>query len=426
MADPTQPARDFVKSMVSSVVPDNSPLALSNDDTLTPEARAKLEEANKKEAEAAVLKSEATLETDRQPAQGVEFVPSPLVQAPQAGQIQPNTNLSVNPQIKQGFQEERSAYQDQVPALEQNMQLGQQQAQALSIPGQAELEAEKRAQEIQDSMKKAQEERAAMKIEPKSYFEGKSTWQKIIGGVGLFLSSFSEQGHKTAMAAIDSEINRDIERQKAAMDSKDKDIANKQTSYKYYYDKFKDEKTARILAKREAMEAVKFRAEHIANVTTSKTAAAKALGGAGKAQAEIDQLNKDAEIRMAKIGNKSGLGGLSGEQQKRYDLANEGMLAAREMQGALAKGGNTFSIVGDNDFTFARKRFVEALGRMNSGGVIGDDEVKNFESMLPTAKDSPAMQKKKMAYAVYQMGARLKTLGVDPSADKKQFGFKAN
>lgn len=105
---------------------------------------------------------------------------------------------------------------------------------------------------------------------------------------------------------------------------------------------------------------------------------------------------------------------LNAEERKRLDSASMGLAAVKDMGDALASGTNTFSLIGDNDFTAARMRFEEAIGRMQSGGAINNDEAARFRKMAPTFSDSDEMQQKKIAEIYREMALRVKSLGANP------------
>ncbi len=88
-----------------------------------------------------------------------------------------------------------------------------------------------------------------------------------------------------------------------------------------------------------------------------------------------------------------------------------GLNAVQEMTEALKGGSNTFSLVGDNDFTLARRNFEEALGRMQSGGAINSEEASRFAKMAPGPMDSAEMQAKKLNGLAAEMALRLQNLG---------------
>lgn len=112
---------------------------------------------------------------------------------------------------------------------------------------------------------------------------------------------------------------------------------------------------------------------------------------------------------------------LGAEGKARLDNARAGFSAVQNMMKALDEGQNTFSAVGDNDFTMSRSIFEEALGRMQSGGAITKDEENRFKKMAPTITDSKEMQKKKLQMLTEEMRSRMGTLGFSP----EEFGLAA-
>ncbi|MDQ3230508.1 MAG: hypothetical protein M3Q07_01715 [Pseudobdellovibrionaceae bacterium] len=143
---------------------------------------------------------------------------------------------------------------------------------------------------------------------------------------------------------------------------------------------------------------------------------------ADRAQANADREFglKEKELNIKKSGTKK----LSGEEQKRLDSAGMALAGIQGMRQALAKGDNTFSPVGDNDFTVWRRDFEEGLGRMQSGGAITDDEAERFRDSAPTWKDSAEMKQKKLAKLEAEMGARIRGLGADPEQSLAERGVK--
>jgi hypothetical protein len=98
------------------------------------------------------------------------------------------------------------------------------------------------------------------------------------------------------------------------------------------------------------------------------------------------------------------------DERKRFDNVQMGLKALDLMETALKEGQNTVSMMGDNDFTVGAREFEEALGRMQSGGAIQEDEAKRFRAMLPSWSDSAEMQSKKLKRARAEMQARMGTL----------------
>src|SRR3990167_267927 len=127
--------------------------------------------------------------------------------------------------------------------------------------------------------------------------------------------------------------------------------------------------------------------------------------------ADLIEKRKAAEFAKTPEGRLKGLN--SGDKQ-RLDNAKLGLVSVQGMADALANGQNTFSPLGDNDYTQQRALFEEALGRMQSGGAISKEEESRFKSMAPTWRDSPEIQQKKLAQLQTEMQSRLGTLGFKP------------
>ena len=155
-------------------------------------------------------------------------------------------------------------------------------------------------------------------------------------------------------------------------------------------------------------------------------AMAKSPIAAAQAQKGIDALRyqkqKDAatvQVALAKAGKDKGL---DASGKVRYDAAKEALDNVRKMKkilfnGKSRTGANTFSVVGDNDYTLAQNKFAENYGRMQSGGVVGDEERKEFKGFTPGVKDTAKMQLSKLDTLEQELIGRLQTLGKgDPDA----------
>lgn len=119
-----------------------------------------------------------------------------------------------------------------------------------------------------------------------------------------------------------------------------------------------------------------------------------------------DQLADDKRRREERLADSR----LSVEMTQRLDNSEMGAKAVEDMSSALEKGDWTFSIWGDNNFTEARTRFEEALGRMQSGGAITDEEADRFRRMAPTARDSNEMQQLKLKNLRDEFAKRIRTI----------------
>lgn len=295
MADPTQPLRDKISSALRSAIPESSPLAQSL-------------EAEKKQDEVDRINTEMK---QAQPVQAVSnhpqvaFVPQVApVATPVSNQVSggPAQSLDFNAdlprELRGGLNEQRQAYQQEAQAYQQ---AGQEIAQIESQMGaeaQAEIDARQQAEDTEKELSKEIEERSRMRLEPKNFFSGKNTWQKIMSGLGLYLSSFSKEGAARFAEAVDRDIELDLKAQESAINAKDKSIADKQTLVKQYFDKYKDLRAARLMARADAFAMVKARAEFAANKAKSQAAAGAATQAIGLAEAEMVKARQAAVAQL--------------------------------------------------------------------------------------------------------------------------------
>ncbi|MEZ0392073.1 MAG: hypothetical protein ACAH59_07665 [Pseudobdellovibrionaceae bacterium] len=134
--------------------------------------------------------------------------------------------------------------------------------------------------------------------------------------------------------------------------------------------------------------------------------------------ARLEDLNRRAAETKEKAAHEKTPEGriakLTGDKVKRFDEAKMGLAAVNGMAAALDSGNNTFSPVGDNDFTRNSSLFEEAIGRMQSGGAIGVEEAKRFKALRPTMWDSPEQQRAKLVNLQNEFAGRIQTLGFQP------------
>jgi hypothetical protein len=133
------------------------------------------------------------------------------------------------------------------------------------------------------------------------------------------------------------------------------------------------------------------------------------------AQQQLTELQRKADAEAAKLTPEGRLKALAGTDKQRLDNAKLGLTSIQGMADALlAKDENTFSLWGDNNFTQQSTLFEEALGRMQSGGAITEEEAERFRRMRPTFRDEPDIQRKKLVQLQSEFQSRLGTLGFAP------------
>lgn len=150
----------------------------------------------------------------------------------------------------------------------------------------------------------------------------------------------------------------------------------------------------------------------------SAKAAAAAKEKAFDQQLKLRELAIKEREAQQKGAETSGLQGrlakLSGEKAGRLDNSKAALIGVLGMKKALGEGQNTFSLVGENDFTMASNIFEEMLGRMQSGGQISQQERASFQALRPTIRDSKDIQDKKLAQLENMMRSRMQTIGFAP------------
>lgn len=175
-------------------------------------------------------------------------------------------------------------------------------------------------------------------------------------------------------------------------------------------------KTGADISKSEAdTEQTKFKTANVMPLEIEKTKADILKTGAETKKINSELLGPgggDLNKRLAKLPT---------ESRQRLDNSRMGLQAVIGMGKALEGGQNTFSLVGDNDFTQQRALFEEALGRMQSGGAIGKGEEARFKAMAPKLTDTPEMRQKKITELQQEMITRMQTLGFKP----EEFGIQA-
>lgn len=118
------------------------------------------------------------------------------------------------------------------------------------------------------------------------------------------------------------------------------------------------------------------------------------------AQGRKDMLAQQAYDRKQKADDrKQKADELNAGDSKFLTQVQSGSTAVDDMGAALKNGDNTFSLIGDNDFTRNARVASEMYGRLQSGGAINKDEEERFMSMLPKVTDSAEQQQKKLVQA---------------------------
>jgi hypothetical protein len=134
--------------------------------------------------------------------------------------------------------------------------------------------------------------------------------------------------------------------------------------------------------------------------------------------AEAQKRKREAEEQEFKKSPRGRLQNMSATDKQRFDNVVGSLEAITGMEKAYKQGDNTFSLIGDNDYTRSRSIFEEMLGRMQSGGQINAEERASFRKLAPTALDSTDQQIKKLNDMRRLMEQRYSTFGFDKAQAK--------
>lgn len=258
--------------------------------------------------------------------------------------------------------------------------------------------------ETQRAVAKVDEEIAAIGPQQLSdYFNQGSIWQKLLAGIslgvgGYYSGAYGRENPALAILTKEAEGNREL--RKLKQDERSKIMAAQADllakKLKAYEDDPSRNPMARLKMQEVRLGLDKLRADTTKSLADAELSRIKArVEGAGTSgNAKLQKLPQETKVKIA--------------------FAREGLDAVNQIAKALESGVNTFSLVGDNEYTLAREYFTQALGRMNSGGVITKDEEAAFQRALPKVTDTKDIQRKKLLATQAQMANRLRVYGVEP------------
>lgn len=397
MADPTQPLRDSLGNIISNLIPENSPLAQSGSSAAKPQPQ-------------------------REPAVTQEQIPTAPVEAPAnyVSQVKPQDRAvstpSIQPITTSGIEEVANQEATQVSkatdiAEQESIKLEQQRLKKEEEFLQKESEAKNKLATAEQAVKD-------FTFDNRSLWDKSSTGQKVLLAISAFLSSASQQGAQAFRDSVQNSIEQDLAAQREKLLTLKEGAKTQETLLGQLRNQFANEKEAMLAAESLIYKKMGNKLSAIAQSSQSKMMAEKAKIGAQEAY------NASLLAQQKLISERQNVSAkpLSAEAQQRYDNATMALKGVQEMRKALKAGQNTFSVIGDNEFTIGSQNFVEGLGRMQSGGAIGAEEQKRFENMRPKATDSAAIQMKKLDQAEKELRDRINAL---KPAETTQDYFKA-
>jgi len=137
-----------------------------------------------------------------------------------------------------------------------------------------------------------------------------------------------------------------------------------------------------------------------------------------QAMNEQDLALKRQELGLKALQNTPGSKPMSAEEMKRFDNISMALQAAKDARDNWGNGQRN-TLLKDNPYTIALRRWTEAIGRLQSGGAIGEKEGAQFRALLPTLTDElagtdEATIQMKFDQAMSEMQNRLNTMGKNP------------
>jgi hypothetical protein len=353
-ADPTAANRAAVGNFLTGLLPSGSPLKKSIEASKAEAKAAELEaqaQAQRAKAAEEIAAQEAAMMSQGAPA---EIAPVPIKQAdrlPATQSVMPSQVPSPLPYSSQFLSPGLAA------EAKSQEQLGSDQAALLRSQQETLL-----AREAQSEEKRKEQERAindqvakisAMKIEPKSFWEGKSTGQKIAAGIGLFFASFTPQGTQNAIKIIDNEIERDLMAQKA-------NLAKEQNTLSNLEKQLGSIDAAETAFRLKSMQMLDLKLKEAESTAKGPMARAQALKGQEMLSLKMAELQKDLMLKLQEKQDKL--------SEREFEVAGMQVRASSTKEAAQLKAyaSNAVDTLGD----------IEKLKKISREGATMSPEAK--------------------------------------------------
>lgn len=284
-------------------------------------------------------------------------------------------------------------------------------------------EVNQQVQEVKERAVALQSQMAEKKIDPDRFWNSRTTGQKVMLGIGTFLSGYGGGGNNQVLDMIDTAIQRDIAAQQEnyeRMGERANNMVSMMSSL--YKPGFEAAKMARVMA-----------LENIKNKLAAKRATTKSQAHQAAIPKIIGQIEEEQGKEMNKVvmdrlkakkdaqkKNKFG-----SEIARNVGLATDAIDAIKDMKSYVQKTGggmwDRISIIGDNPYTAARTRYGLMVGFLNSGANVPEAEKKAFMSTIPKLTDDPKMVQFKLKKAEQLLQRRLNLYEQGAGVDEGTF-----
>lgn len=256
------------------------------------------------------------------------------------------------------------------------------------------------------------------KFDDRSLWSKSTTGQKIMLMVGGFLSAMNNQSAAAFRDNIQKTIDQDLALQNKQLDELKDQTKMRESLLGQLRMRLGDKDKANLAYQNLIYSKMGAQLGANSEKYKSKMIAEKAALGAAEAMTAAE--TKRMELQQ-KAAQKPKLGA---EAQQRLDNAKLALNGIQRMKQALDKGEDTFSLVGDNNFTLGQADYIEGLGRMQSGGAIGEEEQRRFKNFAPKATDSSSIQKTKLQKAEAELRRRIQALEGTTTGNQSYFKAK--
>ena len=134
-----------------------------------------------------------------------------------------------------------------------------------------------------------------MAVKGTDWWSSKTTGQKVMAGIGLFLSSLSPRAMDNTLKIIDREIERDLQLQKTQVDKAQQDLGATSSLYALHRQAFNDDRIASEATKASQYDLLKMKLQRMEMAARSPMAKAKI----GQLMGQIDERIGSAQAKAA-------------------------------------------------------------------------------------------------------------------------------
>lgn len=149
----------------------------------------------------------------------------------------------------------------------------------------------------------------AMAVDENRFWANKSTGEKVLAGIGLFLGAFGSNGNKAANIIQDA-ITQDINIQKANIDQKSKGVTAQRSLYNDMYATYKDKDAADAATRMAYLNNAQMKVQAMGARYQGQEAKAKAMSMMGELEVKKNEAALNFQAAMSKMYNAKSMFGV--------------------------------------------------------------------------------------------------------------------